>query len=74
MAESMLAFPAETDGIGNQLLELEILADGTKRFELTAKVVPWEVSPGEIVDAWAHNGQVPGPQIKVDDGDSWRSS
>jgi len=70
MIESMLAFPAETEGIGNQLLEPEILADGTKKFTLVAEVIPWEVSPGEIVDAWAYNGQVPGPQIRVDVGDN----
>lgn len=69
MIESMLAFPAETEGLGNQILEPEILADGTKKFALTAEVIPWEVSPGEFVDAWAYNGQVPGPQIRVDVGD-----
>lgn len=69
MVESMLAFPAETEGRGNEILEPEILADGTKKFTLTAEVIPWEVSPGEIVDAWAYNGQVPGPQIRVDVGD-----
>jgi uncharacterized cupredoxin-like copper-binding protein len=70
MVDSMRAFPAETEGVGNQILEPEILADGTKKFYLTAEVIPWEVSPGEIVEAWAYNGQVPGPQIKVDVGDS----
>ncbi len=70
MVDSMLAFPAATEGVGNQVLEPEILADGTKKFTLTAEVVPWEVSPGEIVDVWAYNGQVPGPQIKVDIGDN----
>ena len=70
MVDSMLAFPADTEGIGNEVLEPEILADGTKKFYLTAEVIPWEVSPGEIVDAWAYNGQVPGPQIKVDIGDN----
>ena len=69
MIDSMLAFPAETEGSGNQPLEFELLPDGTKQFELTAAVVPWEVSPGEFVDAWAYNGQVPGPQIRVDLGD-----
>lgn len=70
MTDSMLAFPAATEGLGNQILEPEILADGTKKFYLTAEVIPWEVSPGEIVEAWAYNGQVPGPQIKVDVGDN----
>jgi FtsP/CotA-like multicopper oxidase with cupredoxin domain len=70
MVDSMLAVPADTEGTGNEVLEPEILADGTKKFYLTAEVIPWEVSPGEIVDAWAYNGQVPGPQIKVDIGDN----
>ena len=69
MVESMLAFPAATEGMGNQILEPEILADGTKKFLLEASVIEWEVSPGKFVEAWAYNGQVPGPQIIVDVGD-----
>ena len=69
MVDSMLAFPTETEGIGNQLLEPEVLADGTKKFTLVAEVIPWEVAPGEIVEAWAYNGQVPGPRIELDLGD-----
>ena len=71
MIESMLAFPAETEGKGNEILEpTEIRADGTKVFDLTASVIEWEVAPGEFVDAWAYNGMVPGPWIKLDLGDS----
>ena len=69
MTESIMAFPAETEGRGNQPLEPEVLDDGTKRFELTAAVTPWEVEPGVMVDAWSYNGIVPGPQIRVDVGD-----
>jgi hypothetical protein len=69
MEESIKAFPASTDGLGNQLLEPKILPDGTKEFELTAAITPWEVSPGVVVDAWTYNGMVPGPMIKVDVGD-----
>jgi len=69
MTESILAFPAETEGLGNQPLEPTILADGTKHFELTTSIVDWEVSPGKIVQAWAYNGQVPGPRIDVAVGD-----
>jgi FtsP/CotA-like multicopper oxidase with cupredoxin domain len=69
MNETMLQFPAETEGVGNEPLEPEILDDGTKRFELTASIVPWEVEPGKVVEAWAYNGMVPGPWIKVDVGD-----
>ncbi|NND73712.1 MAG: multicopper oxidase domain-containing protein [Ilumatobacter sp.] len=69
MIDSMLAFPTATEGSGNQLLDFEVLADGTKQFELTAAITPWEVSPGQIVEAWSYNGMVPAPQIKVDVGD-----
>ena len=72
MVESMLAFPAETEGVGNQVLEPTILPDGTKEFHLTAAVTPWEVEPGKIVDAWTYNGMVPAPAIQVEVGDKVR--
>ncbi|MGA7228755.1 MAG: multicopper oxidase domain-containing protein [Acidimicrobiia bacterium] len=72
MTESMLAFPAETQGVGNQPLEPVIQADGTKEFHLTVAITPWEVSPGKVVDAWTYNGMVPGPMIRVDVGDKVR--
>jgi FtsP/CotA-like multicopper oxidase with cupredoxin domain len=70
MIESIMEFPAETEGRGNQPLAPEVLPDGTKRFELTASVVDWEVRPGEIVPAWAYNGMVPGPRIDLEVGDT----
>jgi manganese oxidase len=69
-AESLAAFPAETAGRGNQVLEPEeILADGTKVFRLVAEIIDWEVEPGKIVEGWAYNGQIPGPMFKLDAGD-----
>lgn len=56
---------------GNQILEpVEVTDDGVKKFELTAAVTDWEVSPGKVVKAWTYNGMVPGPWLKVDPGDS----
>ncbi len=72
MTDSMLAFPAATEGKGNQLLEPKILADGTKEFHLTAAITKWEVAPGKVVDAWTYNGMVPAPMIRVDVGDRVR--
>lgn len=69
MVDSIMQFPAETAGRGNQPLEPELLSDGVKRFELTAAIVDWEVRPGEVVQAWAYNGMVPGPRIDLDVGD-----
>lgn len=72
MMNSILAFPAETEGRGNQLLEPTVLADGTKEYRLTAAITPWEVEPGRVVDAWSYNGMVPGPMIRLDLGDKVR--
>ncbi len=69
MIESVMAFPAETAGLGNQAIEPDLLPDGTKRFELAAAIIDWEVRPGEVVQAWAYNGMVPGPRINLDVGD-----
>ncbi len=70
MMASVGAFPAATEGTGNQPLTPDVLADGTKRFELTASIVDWEVAPGEVVQAWSYNGMVPGPRIDVEVGDT----
>ena len=69
--EGVEAFPAKTDGLGGQVLAPKIV-DGVKVFELTTVVVPWEVSPGKRVDAYAFNGVVPGPEIRVRRGDRIR--
>lgn len=70
MLSSMSAFPAETEGLGNTVLEpSEILADGTKVFDLVAEITPWERAPGDVVDAWTYNGIVPSPSIHLDLGD-----
>ena len=65
------AFPAKTAGKGNQPLAPRI-EKGVKVFELTAEKIQWETAPGQMVEAWAYNKQVPGPQIRVREGDRVR--
>jgi Putative multicopper oxidases len=66
----MTAFPAATEGSGNQLLEpAEVRADGTKVFDLVAEITKWERAPGDVVDAWTYNGTVPAPSIHLNVGD-----
>lgn len=65
------AFPAKTEGQGNQVLRPEIRG-GVKVFRITARVVQWEVTAGVRKEAWAYNGTVPGPQIRVTEGDRVR--
>jgi manganese oxidase len=72
MTDVALQFPAKTAGHGGDRMEPTVLADGTKEFDLEAKIVKWEVSPGKFVDAWTYNGVVPAPEIHVNDGDNVR--
>lgn len=66
------AFPAETRGKGNQPLEYEMDGD-VKVFRLTCDIVSdWEFDVGKTVKAWTYNGVVPGPEIRVTEGDRVR--
>jgi FtsP/CotA-like multicopper oxidase with cupredoxin domain len=65
------AFPAKTAGKGNQLLEPKIVK-GVKVYDITASVIQWETAPGQKVEAWTYNEQVPGPTIRVREGDRVR--
>jgi FtsP/CotA-like multicopper oxidase with cupredoxin domain len=64
-------FPAKTMVYGNQPLQFELDGD-VKVFKVATSRVKWEVEPGKLVDAMAYNGQVPGPEIRVTEGDKVR--
>ena len=66
------AFPAKTEGKGNQPMKPDRVENGVKVFEITAEEMDWETEPGKKVKAWAYNRQVPGPQIRVREGDRVR--
>jgi len=65
------AFPAKTEGLGNQLLAPR-LEKGVKCYDITATVRRWETEPGKTVEAWVYNDQLPGPMIRVREGDRVR--
>jgi manganese oxidase len=65
------SFPAPTKGKSGMILEPEMDGD-VKVFNLTCEVVQWEHSPGVTVEAWTYNGVVPGPEIRVTEGDTVR--
>jgi manganese oxidase len=65
------AFPAKSKGRGNQLLAPRI-EHGVKVFDLTAKRMQWETEPGKATEAWAYNGMVPGPMMRVRAGERVR--
>jgi uncharacterized cupredoxin-like copper-binding protein len=56
---------------GNQPLAY-VMDGATKVFDVKAQHVNWEVLPGEFVDAYAYNGQVPGSLIRATEGDQVR--
>ena len=65
------AFPAKTEGKGNVLMAPR--RDGNvKVYDLTCSEIDWEISPGKRMKAWVYNNQLPGPQIRVREGDRVR--
>ncbi len=48
------------------------LVDGVKEFNLTAEHIVWEYAEGFQLESWAFNGQLPGPEIRVVEGDQVR--
>ena len=40
-----------------------------REFTLTAEEFDWEIMPGVTTKAWGYNGQTPGPEIRVTEGD-----
>jgi len=43
-----------------------------KVFDLTASVISWSILTGERIDAYALNGQVPAPTLRIRQGDRIR--
>lgn len=66
-----VSYTAPADARGDRLLEPRI-EDGVKVFDLDVSVIEWNILPGEQVDAYAFNHQVPGPRIRVTEGDRVR--
>ncbi len=60
-----------TETEGGQPLEFRV-EDGVKVFELTTKAVLWPILDGVTVTAYTYNGTVPGPMIRVTEGDQVR--
>ena len=46
--------------------------NGVKVFDLTASVIRWPILAGQTVEAYAFNNQVPGPMLRVTEGDRVR--
>ena len=57
---------------GDQLLQGRVGADGVKEYDLVAAVTRWYILPDIPVAAYAFNGEVPGPRIRITQGDRVR--
>ena len=49
-----------------------VTAPALREFTLTAQEVDWDLMPGTTVKAWTFNGTVPGPELRVTEGDTVR--
>lgn len=67
-ADALVAAP---DARGNQLLAPRVVA-GVKEFRLTTSLLRWRILPDVEVAAYAYNGQVPGPLLRLTAGDRVR--
>jgi FtsP/CotA-like multicopper oxidase with cupredoxin domain len=56
-----------TDGVGATELEWR-MEGGVRVFELTCTRVQWQVTPDQTVEALTYNGIVPGPTLRVVEG------
>jgi YVTN family beta-propeller protein len=68
---SSVGVPPATEAIGGHPLEYR-LEDGVKVFDLAAEPVLWNILEDVTVTAWTYNGTVPGPMIRVTEGDRLR--
>jgi manganese oxidase len=66
-----VSYTAPRDAKGDQPLEPRI-ENGVKVFDLDASVIEWNILPDERVMAYAFNRQVPGPRLRVTEGDRVR--
>jgi FtsP/CotA-like multicopper oxidase with cupredoxin domain len=45
---------------------------GIRDIQLEARELTWELAPGRVVKAMAYNGQIPGPEIRLKEGERVR--
>ncbi len=47
-------------------------AGGVREIALVAKETRWELAPGKVIKAWSYNGRVPGPELRLREGERVR--
>ena len=67
----LIGYRAPLDVQGDRPLRAEI-DDGVKVFRLETSVIEWTILSGQPMAAYAFNEQVPGPRIRITEGDRVR--
>jgi FtsP/CotA-like multicopper oxidase with cupredoxin domain len=49
--------------------EMQAQVPTVREFKLVAQETNWQLTPEQIFEAWTYNGTVPGPEIRVNEGD-----
>ena len=49
-----------------------VAAGGIREIELVARETRWELAPGKVIKAMTYNGQVPGPTLRLREGERVR--
>ncbi|OGL18951.1 MAG: hypothetical protein A3K12_10820 [Candidatus Rokubacteria bacterium RIFCSPLOWO2_12_FULL_71_19] len=47
-------------------------SSGVREIQLEAREIDWELAPGKVVKAMAYNGRIPGPEIRLREGERAR--
>jgi FtsP/CotA-like multicopper oxidase with cupredoxin domain len=58
--------------LGGPALVRGAAASGIREIELETRVVTWELAPGRPIAALGYNGRIPGPEIRVKEGERVR--
>lgn len=70
--DTFLANIGTDERFWNNRLDFEMDDEGFKVFRLTCQEVEWETEAGVVFPAFTYNGVVPGPEIRVTEGDKVR--
>ena len=71
-AASIASLPLRSPSNRLERLPFTTSSDGDKEFHLEAREFLWEYAPGSSVHVWGYNGQIPGPEIRITEGDKVR--
>lgn len=67
-----LAAPAGRRLLGHDQRAIAASGEGPRTIHLEARETTWELAPGKTIKAMAYNDRVPGPELRVQEGERVR--